>query len=115
MRTTAGTTSKKRNLLHPPQPRRIPRSGLRQVPLEIARYVHRVGRTARMGACGRAVTLYTPPEQRDVRKLAKKVRAPDERYQSLRTGRCILWTVILAVHDLAVHGALPTFSLQKCL
>merc|ERR1712066_594236 len=42
------------------------------LPLDISRYIHRVGRTARMGACGRAVTLYTADEYAKVKKLGRQ-------------------------------------------
>mmetsp|Transcript_30057 Transcript_30057/g.70054 ORF Transcript_30057/g.70054 Transcript_30057/m.70054 type:complete len:784 (-) Transcript_30057:14-2365(-) len=42
------------------------------LPLDIARYVHRVGRTARAGRSGRAVTIYTPEEYLKVKKLGKQ-------------------------------------------
>merc|ERR1712014_88968 len=42
------------------------------LPLDISRYIHRVGRTARMGACGRAVTLYTTDEYAKVKKLGRQ-------------------------------------------
>merc|ERR550537_2030051 len=46
-----------------------------EVPLEISRYVHRVGRTARFGNHGRAVTLFLPSEAKTVKKIAKHVAA----------------------------------------
>lgn len=36
------------------------------------RYIHRVGRTARMGRSGRAITLYTPEEYPVVKRIVKK-------------------------------------------
>lgn len=41
------------------------------LPADTARYVHRVGRTARMGRAGRAVTIYCPDEYAKVKKLGK--------------------------------------------
>jgi len=43
------------------------------LPLNTARYIHRVGRTARMGNVGRAVTLYVPEEYSKVKRLGKQV------------------------------------------
>jgi ATP-dependent RNA helicase DDX27 len=43
------------------------------MPLDIARYIHRVGRTARMGRAGRAVTIYTESEYAKVKALGKQV------------------------------------------
>lgn len=37
-------------------------------------YVHRIGRTARAGAEGRAVTFATPQEQRDIRGIERMIR-----------------------------------------
>lgn len=42
------------------------------LPLDVSRYIHRVGRTARMGRVGRAVTIYTPEEYAKVKKLGKQ-------------------------------------------
>merc|ERR1719382_449987 len=42
------------------------------LPLDVARYIHRVGRTARMGRAGRAVTVYTPEEYMKVKKLGRQ-------------------------------------------
>ncbi|CAD7972847.1 unnamed protein product [Amoebophrya sp. A25] len=43
-----------------------------EVPSEDARYIHRVGRTARMGTTGQSVTLHCgPDEYKRVKKLAK--------------------------------------------
>ncbi|CEM25330.1 unnamed protein product [Vitrella brassicaformis CCMP3155] len=42
-------------------------------PLDTSRYIHRVGRTARMGAEGRAVTLYVDSEKLQIKRIAKAV------------------------------------------
>merc|ERR1712224_418611 len=42
-----------------------------QIPVESSRYIHRVGRTVRMGRLGRAVTLYVPDEYNKVKNLGK--------------------------------------------
>merc|ERR1719487_1202568 len=42
------------------------------LPLDVARYIHRVGRTARMGRAGRAVTIYCPEEYGRVKQLGKQ-------------------------------------------
>lgn len=42
-----------------------------EVPMESAKYIHRVGRTARMGEEGKAITLYTDEEYSQVKKLGK--------------------------------------------
>merc|ERR1719482_1371245 len=41
------------------------------IPMDTARYIHRVGRTARMGNNGSSVTLYTEAEYKAVKALAK--------------------------------------------
>mmetsp|Transcript_85186 Transcript_85186/g.189354 ORF Transcript_85186/g.189354 Transcript_85186/m.189354 type:complete len:677 (+) Transcript_85186:76-2106(+) len=42
------------------------------LPHDVARYIHRCGRTARMGRVGRAVTIYCPEEYAKVKKLGKQ-------------------------------------------
>jgi len=42
------------------------------LPVDVTRYIHRVGRTARMGRCGRAVTIYTSEEYDKVKKLGRQ-------------------------------------------
>lgn len=42
------------------------------LPLDVSRYIHRVGRTARMGRVGRAVTIYSPEEYAKVKKLGQQ-------------------------------------------
>jgi len=42
-----------------------------EVPNESAKYIHRVGRTARMGNSGSSITLYTDEEYSQVKKLGK--------------------------------------------
>mmetsp|Transcript_22200 Transcript_22200/g.39996 ORF Transcript_22200/g.39996 Transcript_22200/m.39996 type:complete len:714 (-) Transcript_22200:86-2227(-) len=42
------------------------------LPLDVTRYIHRVGRTARMGRSGRAVTLYIPEEYAKVKQLGRQ-------------------------------------------
>lgn len=39
-------------------------------------YVHRIGRTARAGASGRAITFAVPGEQKDVRDIERLIRKP---------------------------------------
>ena len=47
------------------------------LPMQDEDYVHRVGRTARNGAEGEAVSLVTPDEHRDWNRLVKKYDIPD--------------------------------------
>jgi len=42
------------------------------LPLDSSRYIHRVGRTARKGQTGRAVTIYCPEEYVKVKKLGRQ-------------------------------------------
>eukprot|EP00916_Digyalum_oweni_P009403 GHVL01015841.1.p1 GENE.GHVL01015841.1~~GHVL01015841.1.p1 ORF type:complete len:685 (-),score=221.96 GHVL01015841.1:45-2099(-) len=42
-----------------------------EVPIEVSRYIHRVGRTARMGADGIAITLYTSDDKLMIKKICK--------------------------------------------
>eukprot|EP00930_Biecheleria_cincta_P020902 TRINITY_DN15605_c0_g1_i3.p1 TRINITY_DN15605_c0_g1~~TRINITY_DN15605_c0_g1_i3.p1 ORF type:complete len:700 (-),score=162.24 TRINITY_DN15605_c0_g1_i3:32-2095(-) len=42
------------------------------LPVDVTRYVHRVGRTARMGKAGRAVTVYCPEEYAKVKELGRQ-------------------------------------------
>ncbi len=43
------------------------------IPFEAESYVHRIGRTARAGEKGKAITLVTPREWRDLRRIKQKV------------------------------------------
>eukprot|EP00435_Cladocopium_sp_Y103_P070812 s102_g36.t1 len=43
-----------------------------QLPVDVTRYIHRVGRTARMGRAGRAVTIYCPDEYTKVKQLGRQ-------------------------------------------
>eukprot|EP00746_Dinoflagellata_sp_MGD_P073058 gnl/MRDRNA2_/MRDRNA2_29654_c0_seq2.p1 gnl/MRDRNA2_/MRDRNA2_29654_c0~~gnl/MRDRNA2_/MRDRNA2_29654_c0_seq2.p1 ORF type:complete len:716 (+),score=192.95 gnl/MRDRNA2_/MRDRNA2_29654_c0_seq2:60-2150(+) len=54
-----------------------------QLPSDPSRYIHRVGRTARMGRYGRAVTLHTPEEYHRVKKLGRQC-AKDTQAKVLR-------------------------------
>ncbi len=47
------------------------------LPMQDEDYVHRVGRTARNGAEGEAVSFVTPQEHRDWNRIAKKFEIPD--------------------------------------
>eukprot|EP00922_Rhytidocystis_sp_ex-Travisia-forbesii_P036639 GHVS01054492.1.p1 GENE.GHVS01054492.1~~GHVS01054492.1.p1 ORF type:complete len:439 (-),score=51.91 GHVS01054492.1:4-1320(-) len=47
-------------------------------PNDIVKYVHRVGRTARMGSTGKAVTLFTEAERTQVRRIAKAASTPSK-------------------------------------
>eukprot|EP00933_Yihiella_yeosuensis_P083306 TRINITY_DN9749_c0_g5_i1.p1 TRINITY_DN9749_c0_g5~~TRINITY_DN9749_c0_g5_i1.p1 ORF type:complete len:472 (+),score=107.75 TRINITY_DN9749_c0_g5_i1:23-1438(+) len=42
------------------------------LPLDVTRYIHRCGRTARMGRTGKAVTIYAPEEYAKVKELGKQ-------------------------------------------
>ena len=42
-------------------------------PTEPKRYLHRVGRTARAGSHGQAVTLCNDEERKDIKKLVRKL------------------------------------------
>lgn len=42
-------------------------------PTEPKRYLHRIGRTARAGSSGVAVTLCNDEERKDIKKLSKKL------------------------------------------
>lgn len=44
-----------------------------QMPTEPKRYLHRVGRTARAGSHGVAVTFCNDEERKDVKKVCKKM------------------------------------------
>jgi len=41
------------------------------VPMDVARYVHRVGRTARMGNTGKAVTIFADEERNQAKKISR--------------------------------------------
>jgi len=43
-----------------------------QLPVDVTRYIHRVGRTARMGRAGQAVTIYCPEEYTKVKQLGRQ-------------------------------------------
>lgn len=43
-------------------------------------YIHRIGRTARMGEQGVAITLFTPREKRELEWLERKVQMPLEKH-----------------------------------
>ncbi|KAF7456858.1 DEAD/DEAH box RNA helicase family protein [Cryptosporidium felis] len=43
------------------------------IPLEASRYIHRVGRTARIGSSGNCITIYTQAERNQLRALMKQV------------------------------------------
>lgn len=43
------------------------------IPLEASRYIHRVGRTARIGSKGNCITIYTQSERNQLKALMKQV------------------------------------------
>jgi len=49
------------------------------VPSQPEDYIHRVGRTARAGGVGAAVTLVSPEEEADLRTIERAIRRPIER------------------------------------
>jgi ATP-dependent RNA helicase RhlE len=49
-------------------------------PTEPKRYLHRVGRTARAGANGVAVTLCNDEERKDIKKLSRKMGSQIKSY-----------------------------------
>jgi ATP-dependent RNA helicase RhlE len=46
------------------------------MPMQTADYVHRIGRTARAGADGHAITFAQPDERRDMRDIERLIRQP---------------------------------------
>ena len=52
------------------------------IPQDTEAYVHRIGRTARMGACGRAITFVTPGEGKELTEVEKltNVLIEDKQY-----------------------------------
>jgi ATP-dependent RNA helicase DeaD len=46
------------------------------VPIDPDTYFHRIGRTARAGAEGRAITLVTPERSPDFQKILRQAKAP---------------------------------------
>lgn len=60
------------------------------------RYIHRVGRTARMGRSGRSITLYTPDEYPVVKRIVKKSVERDVRgkvfERKVPLDLCNVWT-----------------------
>eukprot|EP01069_Polyplicarium_translucidae_P005083 Polyplicarium_translucidae@DN2719_c0_g1_i4.p2 len=55
------------------------------LPLDEARYVHRVGRTARIGRAGQAVTFFSAEERLKAKKLGRKCVAGDAEEQRTET------------------------------
>ncbi|KAF4693269.1 putative ATP-dependent RNA helicase ddx27 [Perkinsus olseni] len=53
-----------------------------ELPPDVTKYVHRVGRTARAGASGTSVTMYTPGEYKEVKHIAKKCTADVKKKKS---------------------------------
>ncbi|KAF4665766.1 putative ATP-dependent RNA helicase ddx27 [Perkinsus chesapeaki] len=53
-----------------------------ELPPDVTKYVHRVGRTARAGASGTSVTMYTPGEYKQVKHIAKKCTADVKKKKS---------------------------------
>ena len=51
------------------------------IPLNIESYVHRIGRTGRAGKKGVAITLVTPLEYRDLKKIQSETKAKLELYE----------------------------------
>jgi ATP-dependent RNA helicase DeaD len=49
-------------------------------PTEVESYIHRVGRTARKGTSGIAITLFTPGQEYQLTQLAKRIRKPLEKH-----------------------------------
>ncbi|KAF4665752.1 putative ATP-dependent RNA helicase ddx27 [Perkinsus olseni] len=56
-----------------------------ELPPDVTKYVHRVGRTARAGASGTSVTMYTPGEYKEVKHIAKKCTADVKKKKSSDT------------------------------
>ena len=60
------------------------------VPAQSKSYLHRVGRTARAGASGQAITLVTPGEQRLIRRYRNQLGIALQQVE-VREGR--VWAV----------------------
>jgi len=54
------------------------------IPQDTEAYIHRIGRTARMGACGKAITFVTPEEGKELTEVEKltNVLVEDKQYAS---------------------------------
>ncbi|MCJ8276766.1 MAG: DEAD/DEAH box helicase [Bdellovibrionales bacterium] len=57
------------------------------LPMQDEDYVHRVGRTARNGAEGEAVSFVTPQEHRDWNRIVKKYEIPDALLEETKQSR----------------------------
>ncbi len=66
------------------------------MPMQTADYVHRIGRTARAGAEGHAITFAMPDERRDMRDIERLIRQP--------------LTVTPMPHDLPAHRSMPVMQ-----
>nr|PVC53682.1 DEAD-box family helicase [Theileria orientalis] len=52
------------------------------LPTDITRYIHRVGRTARMGSSGKAITLYVDEQRSQVKLFLKKTSTLGSKYEN---------------------------------